>query len=537
MKKALSFITLAAVCALSACGGGAPLGELGEGGPGRNGPAGVERIEGTAEESVIAVGTRPVADTPVEQLPAHKDHKAVVQTPAALKAPLPASPAPVRELFVSPSGNDAASGLQGQPVQSIMKAVSLAQPGDLIHVAAGTYAESVDIGPQAQAGTETAKITLQGEGQPVIVPADAGAVVYIRRPHWVVDGFKIDVKGQRKYAVAFTGDTQGSVLANSELYNGTLGAAVTTYENAHDLVIENNHIHDFSQGNVDSHGVVIQPTSKNITVRNNDIHSVSGDSTQCLGPEGFSTLPPADGVVIEANHFYDTRENAVDIKTCHNVTVRANRMHGFSKASTAGGEVVVVHMSAKNVVVEDNDIYDAGKGIALGGNHDGPVPNNVILRRNKIFGMRKAGGSDGTGIRVENSQGAVIVNNTISDVEGPALMLGHGTGGPTQNLKVMNNVIDAPVAVNLGAQAPGLSIDNNLFRAGAQFARASQAVDFATWKSDGLDAASSDAPGPLVTSDERMAPVVPKVDAGRADDSVKHCGKAPDLGAFESDCG
>jgi nitrous oxidase accessory protein NosD len=541
MRRQLFSLALALIssgCALTACGGGGAMGGAGDPLSGPRGGGNSPRTGGNGSENVVEIGTQPVEDTPVAQLPPHADHKAVVTTPSAAPKPPPAAPPPLRELFVSPQGDDAATGLNGQPVRTLMRAVALAQPGDLIHVSAGTYAEALDIGPEAQAGTESAKIVLQGEGNPTIVPvASSGySVVDVRRPHWIVDGFKIDVKGQAKYALAFSGETQGSALMNSELYNGTFGAGVTTYGNAHDVLIENNHIHNFSRGNVDSHGVVVQTTSKNVTVRNNDIHNVSGDSVQCLGPEGFSSLAPADGLLVEANHFYDNRENAVDIKTCYNVTIRSNRMHNFAKATTVAGAVVVVHMSAKNVTVEDNEIYDGGKGIALGGNHDGPMPNNVILRRNKIYGMKKGGTLEGAGIRVENSTNAVIVNNTFTDLQGPALILGYGTGGPTQNLKVLNNVLDASPAVDLGTQAPGLVSDNNLLRSGASFSRNGTAVDFAVWQGSGFDKASKTGSGALVATDALMAALVPQIDAGRTDASVQYCGAAPDVGAFEAGC-
>ncbi len=265
----------------------------------------------------------------------------------------------------------------------------------------------------------TSKITIQGEGKPKLVPgAGTGAVVQFKAPCWVLDGFEIDVQSQPTYAVTFQGNTDGAVLANNEIHGGSLGGGITTYDSARGMTIENNHIHDFTRGNDDSHGIVIQPTTKKITIRNNDIHDNSGDSVQCLGPEGFSSLPPADGVVIENNHLYSNRENAVDIKTCANVIVRNNRMHGFRMASSAKGDAVVIHMSAKNVTVEGNDISDCGKGISIGGNHTGPVPTNIRIEKNRIHDLTTETGMEGTGIRVENSSGAKLLNNTITRTPG-----------------------------------------------------------------------------------------------------------------------
>ncbi|WP_163997315.1 right-handed parallel beta-helix repeat-containing protein [Pyxidicoccus caerfyrddinensis] len=486
------------------------------------------------------LGVQPVPNTPVESLPEHADHANIAEpgpqpgVSAAALAPA-AAQAFSREWVVSPSGNDSGDGSAAQPFLTIAKAISQANPGEVVRVLAGTYNERIILGDNAKAGTPEAKITLQGEGRPHIVPGNGGgALVQVRRPNWVVDGFDLDVQGQAFFAVTFEGNVQGSVLANSELHHGGGGAGVTTYGNATGAIIENNHIHDFvrNTGNKDSHGVVVQPTSHDITVRNNDIHDNSGDSVQCLGPEGFSSLPPADGLVVENNHFYANRENAVDIKTCHNVVIRNNRMHQFRPTSTAKGDVVVVHYSARNVTVEDNEIYDSAKGISVGGNHEGPVPTGIVVRRNRVHDISTVGGGEGTGIRLENSSGTVVVNNTISRVS-TALIIGHGTGGPTQAPAVQNNIVDTtPIAVDLGGQAPGMKMGANLFPAGAQFKQNGTLQGLEQFKAAAGDTTST---GGSPDLGEAFAPGVAAVDHG-TDVGLPFCGASPDIGAVEMGC-
>jgi nitrous oxidase accessory protein NosD len=482
-----------------------------------------------------------VADTPVASLPSHAGHEPIAQpSPQPGVSPSAPTAAPssfTREWVVSPSGSDTGAGSAAQPFRSISKAISLAGPGEVIRLLAGTYAERIIIGDNAKAGSEGAPITLQGEGKPRIVPSSGGGgLIQVSRPHWIIDGLEVDLQGQSFFAVTFRGNVKGSTLANSELHHGTAGAAVTTYDSATGAVIENNHIHGFVKrgGNQDSHGVVVQPTSRDITVRNNDIHDNSGDSVQCLGPEGFSSLPPADGLVIENNHFYSNRENAVDIKTCFNVTIRNNRMHGFKPSSTAKGDTVVVHYSARDILIEGNEVYDSGKGISIGGNREGPAPRGVVVRRNRIHDITTANGGEGAGIRLETSEGAVVVNNTVTRVAGAALVIGHGTGGPTSNLTLMNNLVaEAPVAVSMGSQRPGLKIGHNLFPAGAQFKSNGQPVDLAAFQQASGDNTSS-------TGDGRVAPPTfgpasVAVDQG-SNVGLPFCGGSPDIGAVETGC-
>jgi nitrous oxidase accessory protein NosD len=485
------------------------------------------------------IGVQPVSDTPVAELPPHDGHAPIAE-PSPQPAPHSEEPAPppahfTREWVVSPSGVDTADGSEEHPLHSISKAVSVAGPGELIRVLAGTYAERVILGGGVKAGTPGAKITLQGEGKPRITPGPgSGALVQVQKPNWIIDGFELDVQGQPMFALSFEGDVHGSVLANSELHHGTGGAAVTTYNGAAGATIENNHIHDFvkSAGDHDSHGVVVQPTSRDITVRNNDIHDNSGDSVQCLGPEGFSSLPPAQGLLVENNHLYGNRENAVDIKTCYDVTIRNNRMHHFQPSATAKGDAVVVHMSARNVLIEDNEVYDAGKGISIGGNHVGPVPAGVVVRRNRVHDLTTVGGGEGTGIRLENSDGAMVVNNTISRAAHAALVLGHGTGGATSNLTVENNIIDGQVAVSLGALHPGLKMGFNLFPASAQFEQGQQLVSIDSYRQASGDTTS--VTGDAAVSQD-FAPASTAVDHG-TNVGLPFCGSAPDIGAIEVGC-
>src|SRR5439155_9138350 len=97
-----------------------------------------------------------------------------------------------------------------------------------------------------------------------------------------------------------------------------------------------------------------------------------------------------------------------------------------------------IHMSASDVLVEDNDISDAGRGISLGGNRAGPMPAGVVIRRNRIHDTVVEGGTDGVGIVVQNAEGARIEQNTLTRIAGYALRVGGGTNGPTDNLKVRN---------------------------------------------------------------------------------------------------
>ncbi len=542
LRRALLLLT--PVLALAACGGGGDPSAV----DGRATDSKGSRVsEGTPQMATptagsgdTTVGVRSVENTPVATMPQHEGHERIGA--GAPDAAPPTGPEfPVTEVartwVVSPSGDDAADGSEAAPFKTISHAITQAGPGDVIRVLSGTYAEKIDLGDQVRAGEPGRPIILQGEGSPKLVPTQDGklGLIDVKRPWWIIDGFVLDLQGQRRFAVTFQGNVEGSTLANSELFGGTLGGAVTTFANADGARIENNHIHDFTQGSVDSHGVVIQPTSRNVVIRHNDIHDTSGDSVQCLGPEGFSNDPPARGVIIEGNHFFNTRENAADIKTCYDVQIRYNRMHGFTATDSAKGDAVVVHYSASNVLVEENDIYDAGTGIAVGGNREGAMPSGIVVRRNRIRDIHANGGAFGHGIRVENAQAPVISHNTVTNTAGPALVIGQGTGGPTQDASVTNNLFDSAKGVRLGGQAPGLETQANLFRTGATFEHNPGVdvivTDFAGWNANHFPGSLEGAP----LLGDGFSPGAPAIDRG-TDVGEASCGSAPDIGAVETGC-
>jgi nitrous oxidase accessory protein NosD len=482
----------------------------------------------------------PTPETPVAEQPTPAPVPTPRPAPPPTEEPPPPAPKYAREWFVSPAGSDTASGTRDKPLRTISKALTLVGPGEIVRVQKGTYAEKLELDESVKAGTAAAPITLRGEGRPRLVPTSSGwFMVRVQRPHWRIEGFELDVRSQRQIAVTFAGDTEGSVLARNELHHGAFGSGISTDQGARGVTIEDNHIHHFARGSDDSHGVVIAPTSRDITVRGNDIHDNSGDSVQCLGPEGFSNASPARGVLIERNQMYDNRENAVDIKTCHDVTVRGNRMHGFAKSSTSRGEALVVHYSAKNIIVEDNDISDAALGVAVGGNRVNAPPTNVSVRRNRIHGLRTP---EGSGIRIENGIDVRVLHNTITGTNGFALVIGHGTGGASSNVAVRNNLIATRNAVNLGPHAPGLKMESNLYLPGAGFSTGDFFIPaeswvgdtLATWREAGRDVDSQESASALADAAE-LTPGPGAVDRGM-DLGLPYCGTAPDVGAVEADC-
>ncbi|MCG5217093.1 right-handed parallel beta-helix repeat-containing protein [Streptosporangium soli] len=114
---------------------------------------------------------------------------------------------PVNALYVATNGNDGNPGTQASPLQTIQRAVDLAQPGHTIFIRGGTYAPSTNI-QLVKSGTASQPITMRNhDGERVIIdgenmPYTPGAVgssiprpergaVHIEGEHWRLIGLEI----------------------------------------------------------------------------------------------------------------------------------------------------------------------------------------------------------------------------------------------------------------------------------------------------------------------------------------------------------
>ncbi len=539
MPNAAKGWSLLAVCLLCACEGRVSLLPREQGGDG-----------GTFEQ------VDPVAALP-EISPAQPgldSGQAVGPTPVPVTPPPPPPPPPEfsRIYYVATSGNDAAAGGSSTPFRTLARGVSVLQPGEALYVRAGTYAERLDLSAAggARDGAPGKYLTIKAETAGTVTlkggTGSSKAMLNVQRAYWRVEGLKLDAAGDPAIGALWRGaGAKFGILRGCTVTNGRAGAGVDIAEGASDVLVENNEISKYDLGDGDAHGVILQTTSKNVVVRNNDIHHCSGDAVQCIGPEGGATLPgtPFDNLLVEGNRLHENRENGVDVKTCTRVTVRKNVIYGHKLSSTSGGEGIVIHLSASDVTVEDNQLYENGRGISVGGVRVNGPPARISLRRNRIYRGINANGEDGVGIRVDTATAVKVLNNTIYGMPGAGLMIGMGDTGNSDQVEVRNNIVaETPVFIRLGATRSANVYDRNLFfrSAGAGAFRINGVdVSLAAWRTQtDQDGSSLEASPQLVNptaADFSLGSGSPAREAG-ANVGLPFCGSAPDLGALESGC-
>jgi len=384
---------------------------------------------------------------------------------------------PTKIYHVAKNGSDTNPGTQASPWKTIQKAATSLGPGEAAYVHGGTYYERITT---TNPGEPEAPIWLmEAPGENVVIKGtgtSGGPFVRITQPYWIVDGFEIDAGGSFAHAVRFDG-TNHAVARNIDAHNGIGNAAVVFYK-AQNAALLNSRVHEYSWTDTngspkDSHGVLVYRDSKSILVKGNDSWGHTGDDLQCVDEDSGSSADDPTDITIEGNRYGNTypggtlrtrtRENAIDIKTCHNVTVRGNKMFGFRPPSTApGGAALVAHVNADKVLVEQNRFWDNGIAASLGSQTNCCL-GSVVFRRNLIFDSTTESGGTGGGVRVGPATRFEAYHNTFHNV--PAYAIRLGDDARVDHAVLINNIVsEAGSAIQIYApNVPDLTSDRNLF--------------------------------------------------------------------------
>ncbi len=314
--------------------------------------------------------------------------------------------------WVAPDGNDTAVGSQAMPLRSIQAAVDAASGGDNIYVGSGVYAESVQF---TQFADNTALLTLQaapGE-MPVLDGSSLNTPVAfsLRDQHYVaIRGFEI-----RNY----------SASGRWELAAGVYVAGASS-----NISILDNEIHSISADHPTSpiangigiYGTRIEPMT-DIMIAGNSLHDLTLGWSESLVLNGN-----VDGFSVIDNSVFDNNNIGIDII-------------GFEQWITDGGVPIELNR-ARNGVIRGNHIY------------------NIDSRDNPVYGgSRSAGGiyvDGGTDIRIEKN----VIRNSNIGVE----LASESPIGSTSNVQMVDNEISGShlAGIALGGYRADLGRSTNI---------------------------------------------------------------------------
>ena len=201
------------------------------------------------------------------------------------------APAHAADWFVVPGG--VGTGTGSFPFGRIQDALNAAQPGDVITVAPGTYTETLSTVRNGAAG---APITLRAAEPRGAVVTRAGRVLTVGHPYFVVDGLVLDGDYGADDTVRVTSAGNFLELRNTEVRRSSRD--LIDMGSPEGVVIEGcllHHALNPAGGRSDAHGVV-GASVRNLTIRDSEIHTFSGDGVQ-FDPD--RTAPGWDAVTVE----------------------------------------------------------------------------------------------------------------------------------------------------------------------------------------------------------------------------------------------
>lgn len=466
--------------------------------------------------------------------------------------------------------------------------------------------------------------------------------------YWAFDRFPMDRQQQDGAGFAFQGlggPVNHIIVQNTEIANSKASSGILLRGQVSDVMLRANVFKNSQRWQPDSagptdpadytqvgsdrrrdyNGIEIEGTNpgsglasvQRILIDNNTFTNLGGDGVQCLGvaDDGpAQTGDPIDIDIVDNKVLNDATslanqpitENAFDIKSCQYVSIRgrqpasgaptgskmkefkstAKGRDGFGGGNSDNGVAISVHYKARNVLIENNRIWNTCSGIGVGQlNHQ---VQNIVIRRNLMFGLRyhetAIGGTTtgspndaercrGYGISVTNAIHADIYNNTLDGVPTTGLYVGQddsdgngtpdaGYSGIPTDIDIWNNVINLSSTVGIetrrwirlgvagGTMGTDVDSDYNLFwrNGGAtasenRFTIGSSALNLTSWRTNrdfSRSAALVVADPQFVTdptnNDYYTVSGSPARNGGLFTTGAAFCSTSPDIGFLESDC-
>lgn len=392
-----------------------------------------------------------------------------------------AAPSFSAEWHVAPGGTG--TGSPAAPFGRVQDALNVAQPGDIITVAPGTYPEGITT---VRGGTAQAPIVVRArDGRGSAILTSRGRVFTVGHPYITVDGLVLDGQFGADDVVRVAGAATRFTLRNSEVRSTSHDAVDMGAPT--DVLIEGSLIHhalNAAGGRTDAHGIVAG-AARRLTIRNTEVHTFSGDAFQI---DPGRAAPGWGEVLIEDCRFWlrplpepvngfaagtVPGENGIDTKVGAtlprpSLTIRNSEFYGFR-----GG--LITNMAALNIkenvdaVIDRVTIHSSEIAFRL------RAPANVRVQNAVVHSVSVAVRyEDGIqGLRVWNSTfGADVVRafqsassgNSVLDVRNLALL---GTALPAEAAGSSNLALPASAFGNAASHdyrlAAGASaIDNGV---------------------------------------------------------------------------
>jgi hypothetical protein len=351
--------------------------------------------------------------------------------------------------YVSPSGNDANSGLSGSPKKTINAAIGVASNSDIINIAAGTYSEFVRVtksltlkGPNYNISCSEARV---GESIVTGVGGSATSAIQIEANNVTVNGLTVTTPNG-SFGVLILGKSNINVSYNvvTNVGNNVSGSSA-------------------SYGIWDEVTKAAGDNSTNVTISNNCISDIRGGAnTSLVDSAAQANNGSAGGILIGSSGAQsELSEVTINANTIDNITASNNT--SFSGGKGAYGILINVGASAsangkaKNAKITNNMITNLGASWVHGIGLEGETPG-ALAANNYLNNFNAHSVTDATGLLIEDNAGSAtvqvhensftnvgygVINSTADTVDATCNWYGSGNAAVV-NVKVGGSVIFTP---------------------------------------------------------------------------------------------
>ena len=376
------------------------------------------------------------------------------------------------QYFVSTSGSNSNSGTSiVEAWLTIQHAMDNAIPNSEVNILVGIYNEKVEVNVSGTAGNN---ITFQNFNSDVVTISGSG----IANPDAIIGIF------DQSYITI-----EGLNIANNEQLDAQ---GIIVEGNCQDIKIINNNISNINfssdpnapvDENTNSQPLIVYGNNGSIPISNLNISDNTVHNCRTGFSEGLAVNGNVDGFEVINNTVYDITNIGIDLighegtassnDQARNGTVKSNTIYNCqSPYATAAGIYVD---GGKDIVIENNTIYQNQWGIEIGCENVGKTASGIKVRNNMIYGNDDAalaiGGFDfpsGSGKVVD----CLITNNSCYNNDVNAGGVGGVTGELnityTENCILENNIFYTDNSANLiiyveNVSSINLGLDYNQF--------------------------------------------------------------------------
>lgn len=381
------------------------------------------------------------------------------------------------DYYVSTTGNDANSGTLPAPFATIQHAINQAVAGSTVYILQGTYYEHLWIG--SNSGNAGNPITIRNYNNDVVIVDGGGtsagvgdAICALTNVDYIViDGLRFQniinhyVKGlvifencnhitinNCKFTdVHFSNNPMDIPNAPEHNVNPLIVYSTSATHPVTNVIFSNNEVSNCRTGFSES--MTINGNTDGFTIENNYIHDVTNIGIDAAGHFGACPDP-----------VFDQSRNGV---------IRNNILHDC--VTPAGVDVAgsIYVDGGKNIIVENNIVYNGEIGISIGCENVGKTADNITVRNNICYNNQRTGieiggwNYPGVSGKVINSAlyGNTCYKNDTGDQWAGELLITYN-----DNLTVKNNILYSDNANNViynyrTVNGVGIFFNYNLFYA------------------------------------------------------------------------